>query len=145
MNQGLAEGLRVAKSRIDGKGCFAAFSFSRNQKIAEYVGERISFAEAERRQRNPGKKCIFDVNTQWSVDGSRGGNGTQHINHSCDPNAYPVVSRGRIFFYALREIAPGEEITADYLYELEMDQKRCRCGVSLCLAKHRKTPVINPI
>ena len=139
MNQVLAEGLRVEKSSIDGKGCFAAVPFTRNQKIADYVGDRISFAEAERRQLAPGKKCIFDVNPRWSVDGSRGGNGTQHINHSCDPNAYPLVSRGRIFFYALREIAPDEEITADYLYELEMDKKRCHCGASFCMAKNRKT------
>lgn len=139
MNQGLADSLRVAESSIDGKGCFAVARFSRNQKIAEYVGERISFAEAERRQRVAGKKCVFDVNTKWSIDGSRGGNGTQHINHSCDPNAYPVVSRGRIFFYALREIAPGEEITADYLYELEMDKQRCHCGASLCMARPKET------
>ena len=138
MNQVVAEGLRVAKSRIDGKGCFAAVPFCCDEKIAEYVGERISFAEAERRQLTPGKKCIFDVNPNWSIDGSRGGNGTQHINHSCDPNAYPVVSRGRILFYALREIAPDEEITADYLYELEMDKKRCHCGEALCMARNRK-------
>ena len=54
MNQRLASGLTVARSRIHGKGCFAAILFRQNQQIAEYVGERISLAEAERRRCAPG-------------------------------------------------------------------------------------------
>jgi hypothetical protein len=34
---------------------------------------------------------------------------------------------GRISIHALREIAPMEEITTDYLYELDSDQTSCRC------------------
>src|SRR5712691_739990 len=122
MNNSLAPGLRVAKSSIEGEGCFAAIYFCENQRIAEYVGERISFAEAECRRRAAGKKCICDVDREWSIDGSRGGNGTQYINHSCDPNSYLVVSRSRVFLHALREIIPGEEITTDYLYEMGLDR-----------------------
>src|SRR5712664_930763 len=117
MNQKLAPGLRVAESRIDGSGCFAASDFRRDQRIAEYVGERITFAEAERRQQEPGKKCVCDIDKEWSIDGSLGGNGTQYINHSCDPNAYLVTFEGRLFLHALRDIAATEEITAEYLYE----------------------------
>lgn len=131
----LAYGLRVAESNIDGKGCFAAVSFRRNEQIAEYVGERISFAEAECRRRAPGKKCICDVDREWSIDGSRGGNGTQYINHSCYPNSYLVVSGGRVFIHALREIFPGEEITTDYRYEMGLDQTRCNCQTASCLEK----------
>src|SRR5260370_37600851 len=29
-------------------------------------------------------------------------------------------------------IAPGEEITTDYLYELYFDQTRCRCRTATC-------------
>lgn len=132
MNQSIAPGLRVAKSRIDGQGCFAAVHFRQNQQIAEYVGERISLAEAERRRSAPGKKCICDVDPEWSIDGSRGGNGTQYINHSCEPNSYPVISQRQVFLYALREIIPGEEITTDYLYELYSDHTKCRCRTASC-------------
>lgn len=133
MNTGLAPGIRVRKSGIDGKGCFAATMFCQDQQIAEYVGERIRAAEAEARRRAQGLKCICDIDSEWSIDGSRGGNGTHYINHSCEPNSYLVIKEGRIFLHALQEIVPGEEITADYLYELRLEQRVCRCGTATCL------------
>ena len=135
MNQSLAPGIGVARSRIDGNGCFATAKFCQDQQIAEYIGERISLAEAERRRRAPGKKSICDVDPEWSIDGSRGGNGTQYVNHSCEPNSYLVISEGRVFLHALREIIPGEEITIDYLYELKLDEVECRCRMATCLER----------
>lgn len=132
MNQRLAFGLTVAQSRIHGKGCFAIVSFRPNQQIAEYVGERISLAEAERRRHSARRECICDIDSEWAIDGSEGGNGTQYVNHSCHPNSYVIVSDGRIFIHALREIAPGEEITTDYLYELYSEQTRCLCRTAAC-------------
>ena len=132
INQNLAAGLTVAKSKINGKGCFTAVTFRPDQKIAEYVGERISSKEAERRLRASSKKCICEVNSEWSIDGSRGGNGTQYVNHSCEPNAYVIISHGRVFLHALRCISPGEEITTDYLYELGLDRTRCNCQTASC-------------
>jgi uncharacterized protein len=135
MKEKLAPGLRVAKSRIDGLGCFAAVYFRQNQKIAEFVGERITFAEAERRRSTPGKKCICDVDAEWSIDGSCGGNGTQYVNHSCEPNSYLIISQGQVFLHALKEMAPGEEITTDYLFELALEQTQCNCQAASCLEK----------
>ena len=132
MTEGLAFGLTVAKSRIHGKGCFAAIAFGEHQQIAEYVGERIPLAEAERRRCTQGEKGICDIDSDWAIDGSRGGNGTHCINHSCQPNAYVIVSGRRIFIHALREIAPGEEITTDYRYELNSAQIKCRCQSNGC-------------
>ncbi len=133
MTARFAFGLTIGKSIIHGKGCFAAIPFHPNQQIAEYVGERISLFEAERRRCAPGEQRICDVDAEWAIDGSRGGNGTQYVNHSCQPNSYVIVSEKRIFIYALREIAPGEEITTDYLYELYFDQTRCRCRTATCV------------
>ena len=132
MTQSIALGLAIGKSPIHGKGCFALIPFRQHQRIAEYVGEKISLAEAERRQCAPGQQCICDVDADWAIDGSRGGNGTEYVNHSCQPNSYVIVSEGRIFIHALRQIAPGEEITTDYLYELHSDQTRCRCRTAAC-------------
>ncbi len=142
MNQKLAFGLTVATSRIHGKGCFAIIPFHENQQIAEYLGERISVTEAARRRRAAGEKCICDVDAQWAIDGSRSGNGTQYVNHSCQPNSYVIVSQGRIFLYALGEIAPGEEITTDYLYELRLEQTKCFCGSSSCARRDLPGPIM---
>ena len=132
ITQRLAFGLAIRKSKIHGRGCFATIPYYENQRIAEYVGERISLAEAERRRCAPGEQCICDVDSDWAIDGSRGGNGTQYVNHSCQPNSYVIVSEKRIFIYALRQITPGEEITTDYLYELYSDQTTCRCRTPRC-------------
>ena len=127
----LAPGLSIQKSPIEGKGCFSVTHFKGGRKIAEYTGERITEAEANRRA-NRRRLRICAINDSWSLDGSRGGNGTHYINHSCEPNSYMKILYGRIQFYALRDILPGEEITIDYEMTLHPDSKRCFCGAKSC-------------
>jgi SET domain-containing protein len=127
----LAHGLDVKKSSINGRGCFATLYFPRGKKIAEYTGEKIPNAEAKRRaHRRMLRICAID--SRWSLDGSRGGNGTHYINHSCAPNSFMKILYGHIQFYALRDIHPGEEITIDYESTLHSNKKRCRCGAATC-------------
>ena len=128
----LAEGIEVRPSRIDGKGCYAAAPFKRRRKVAELAGERISRVEAARRMRGKRRLHICAIDAYWNVDSSRGGNGTQYINHCCEPNAYMRVVAGRILIFALRDIEPGEEITLDYGETYHPDTYRCRCGAPSC-------------
>src|ERR1700754_4708148 len=109
----LAPGLTIKPSPIHRKGCFPTKSFRRRHKIAEYTGEKISNAEARRRAHRKMLR-ICEINNRWSLDGSRGGNGTHYINHSCVPNTFMQIIRDHILFFALRDIQPGEEITIDY-------------------------------
>jgi SET domain-containing protein len=127
----LADGLDIAPSDIEGKGCFATTGFRKHRKIAEYAGEKISNAEANRRA-NRRRLRICALNNRWSLDGSRGGNGTHYINHSCEPNAFMKILYNHILFIALRDIEPGEEITIDYESTLHSDRKRCACGARRC-------------
>lgn len=131
MKLNLAAGLEIKKSAINGQGCFSKVLFKRGRKIAEYTGERISNAEANRRaQRRRLRICA--INNRWSLDGSKGGNGTHYINHSCEPNSYMKILYGHILFQALRDIHPGEEITIDYESTLHPNSKKCTCGSTLC-------------
>jgi SET domain-containing protein len=127
----LAPGLSIERSPIHGMGCFATRPFARRKKIAEYTGEKISNAEARRRAHRKMLR-ICEVNNRWSLDGSRGGNGTHYINHSCAPNAFMQILYNHILFIALRDIEAGEEITIDYETTLHPDTKRCICGATLC-------------
>lgn len=127
----LAPGLSIKRSAIEGRGCFAVAQFRRGRKIAEYAGEKITNAEANRRA-NRRKLRICAINHRWSLDGSRGGNGTHYINHSCEPSAYMKILYGHILFIALRDIEPGEEVTIDYESTLHSNKKRCTCGASSC-------------
>jgi len=128
----LAPGLTIRESPINGKGCFAAKLFPRGRKIAEYTGERIDDWEARRRARGRPILRICDIDGRFSLDGSRGGNGTHYINHCCEPNAYMKNLYGHVLFFALRDINPGEEITVDYEETLHPDSKRCHCGAKSC-------------
>ncbi len=57
----------------------------------------------------------------------------RYTNHSCRPNARLQIRDGRIEFYALRDITPGEEITVDYGEPHHEGQLACRCGVEGCV------------
>ena len=128
----LASGLAIAPSRIHGRGCFATIRFARRKKIAEYTGERITNAEAERRGRRRRLLRISGLDGRWSIDGSVGGNGTHYINHSCRPNCFLQTVHGRLLVLALRDIRPGEEITLDYVDSMHSDRKRCSCDAPGC-------------
>lgn len=128
----IAPGIRVGKSRIDGRGCFATQRFKKGRKIVELVGERVSRVEAARRMKGKRRLHICGIDSYWGIDSSRGGNGSQFVNHSCRPNAFLRIIREHIIFFALRDIEPGEEITLDYVESYHRDDYRCRCGVRGC-------------
>jgi uncharacterized protein len=124
--------LAVTKSPLHGLGCFATVRFLKGDRIAEYAGEKISRKDAMGRMKRPNGKRISEVEAEWYIDGSVDGNQTQYINHSCDPNADAFVIGGSLFIFALREIAPGEEITVDYLNSFQQDQSVCQCRTVSC-------------
>jgi uncharacterized protein len=52
------------------------------------------------------------------------------INHSCEPN---VGFAGNIVLVAMRDIAPGEELTTDYaLFDDTDEPMTCNCGAASC-------------
>ena len=130
--QSLAPGIEAKSSPIDGQGCYATRAFRHGSKIAEYVGERISRREIKRRVQGTQRIHICAIDTYWAIDGNVGGNATKYINHSCQPNGDLKIIKGRIFFYAQRDIASGEEITLDYVASWHDDETKCHCGAPTC-------------
>jgi len=124
--------LAMAKSLIDGSGCFAASNFEKNQTVAEFIGEKISRAEGAARRRGRRRYAICALDDDWEIDAGVGGNYTRYLNHSCDPNCEVRVRRGRILIYARRPIRAGEEITVDYETSYHSNRKRCHCGAVNC-------------
>ena len=123
-----AEGLTVAPSCLHGLGCFTTRPFAKGRKIAEYAGtlrrwEEMSVAEAPWEL-----NYILDLDGAWVIDAADGGNPTRYINHSCDANVFMRVTRMHAIFYALRDIAPGEELTWRYfLIDDDGDMQPCHC------------------
>ena len=103
---------RIGRSAT-GMGLFAIRPIKRSAHIATYRGPRLTAKEADRREAR-GARYMFELTSRWAIDGSPRYNIARYINHSCYPNATPIIRKGKITIVALRKIAPGEEITYDY-------------------------------
>jgi len=108
-------GLTARPSPLHGLGCFATQHFPKGRKIAEYEGLRVRFDDLSTDEAPWDLNYIVGIDEVWAVDGSRGGNETRYINHSCKPNVYLRITHGHPIFYALRDIQPDEELVWDYV------------------------------
>lgn len=117
------------RSKISGWGVYAAEPINKNKRIVEYSGEKISSAEADRRETKYQKKgqiWCFTLNRRWFRDGNVGGSMARFINHSCYGNCYSEVVDDIVWIRAAKNIAKGDELTYDYNTEGEAGM-RCRC------------------
>jgi hypothetical protein len=125
------EALTVRPSGITGLGLFAGTRIRARQKIGEFEGEVIGLREARRRAR--GRRIVAIVELErHALDATDTGRGFRYINHSCAPNTYIRCTPERAEFYALRDIASGTELTADYGETQHNGKLRCRCGAANC-------------
>jgi hypothetical protein len=122
----------VKRSNIHGKGLFARSRIPARRKVGELGGEVISQAEARRRARLAHSIKIVELGDGTAIDASRGGNYFKYVNHSCSPNAYMRVAYGRLEFYSLREVKPGEELTCNYGETHHEGALTCRCHSPQC-------------
>jgi uncharacterized protein len=123
---------QVRRSRIQGHGLFALTALPARRKIGELGGERISLREARRRARKTDCIAIVEFSDGTALDASRNGNDFRYVNHSCDPNTFMRLYRGRVEFYALRPVEAGEELTCDYGPTHHDGALPCRCGSAKC-------------
>jgi hypothetical protein len=134
---------RIRRSTIQGRGAFATRDIKKGERLIEYVGERISWAESDRRYDDSNAKrhhtFLFGVNKRIVIDAAVDGNDARFINHSCDPNCEALGEGTRIFIYAKRSIRKGDELFYDYAYAREKDTTEedeklyvCRCGTAKC-------------
>lgn len=137
----------VGGSGIHGWGLFADYPFRKDDIVAEYIGEYISDAVADVREKYYRKQRIQDY--QFKVDGSlvidatlKGGY-ARYINHSCNPNCIAKIVSGkapnqhlkRVIIVAQRDIQATEELSYDYQFPLETDldlRIPCNCGSRHC-------------
>ncbi len=127
--------VEVRPSAIDGRGAFAAEAVPARRKIGEIRGESVSVAEARIRATRSQRIMIVELSAKKAIDFSRSADPMRYTNHSCRPNARLCIRQGRVEFYALREIAPGEEITVDYGETHHDGRLACRCGAPGCVGR----------
>jgi SET domain-containing protein len=151
--------IQTRRSGVHGKGVFAVQDIAAGDTIIEYLGEIISWPEAQARHphdpEQPNHTFYFHIDENHVIDGLIGGNSSRWINHACEPNCEAQEQDRRIFIKALRDIAPGEELNFDY--GLVIDERYtpklkaeypCWCGATSCrgtlLAPKRRSSKKSP-
>lgn len=136
--------MELRGSPIHGLGAFARKDIPKGTRIIEYVGEKITNAEADRRYDDEAMAehhtFLFILNSRHCLDAAYGGNASRFINHSCDPNCEAFIPRGHIWIESIRDIKAGEELAYDYGFEDDKKYTRedylekygCRCGSPKC-------------
>ncbi len=134
--------LRFGRSGLHGVGVFTRDFVPAGEQLLEYVGERITKAEAKRREEARRKRAaagepacvyIFELNARHDLDGDVLHNPARRVNHSCAPNCEAQSDGRRIWLVALRDLAPGEELTYDYGFPFaDARLHPCRCGAAEC-------------
>ena len=141
----VASGKRIQtrRSGVHGKGVFALQAIAEGETLIEYVGEVISWDEAQDRHphdpQDPNHTFYFHVNEDRVIDALHGGNSSRWINHSCAPNCEADEDNDRIFIKAIRNIAAGEELNYDYGLIIDepytkklLAEYPCWCGAKNC-------------
>ena len=137
---------KVKKSKVHGTGIFATIDIEKNTKVIEYIGEKITKSEGDKRsaeriekflsKKNEGSVYIFELNKKYDIDGTPKYNKARYINHSCNPNCEVDVVKGKIWISSIRNIKKGDELNYDYGYAFDKDDFSdhiCKCGNKKCI------------
>ena len=86
-------------------------------KIIQYIGEKISKLEGDKRSEKRIKKYlksektgsvyIFELNKKFDIDGNIKQNKARFINHSCNPNCEVDIIDNEIWISSIKKISPG--------------------------------------
>ena len=133
------------KSRVHGSGLFASQNIKKGSQIIEYVGDKVTKREGDRRadkQINKAKKYnkngmvyVFELNKRYDIDGDVPYNHARLINHSCNPNCEVVIDNNRLWVSAIKNIKKNHELSYNYGYSYDTDygEHICKCGSSRCV------------
>lgn len=113
------KGLETREVSVHGKGLFVCSPIKKGAFVVEYTGNIIPNTIADEME----SMYLFDLENGTSIDGSPEWNLARYINHGCFPNVEAELDEelGRVFIYATRDIAAGEELFIDYGSEFVSD------------------------
>ncbi|HQV61434.1 MAG: SET domain-containing protein-lysine N-methyltransferase [Chitinophagaceae bacterium] len=124
--------VKVAKSKIAGKGAYALQTIPAKKKIGDLGGVIITMKEAMKLIKNLKVINLVELDNDLALNASAKPNDMRFINHSCDPNTYLRVMKNRVEFYALKKIKKGQELSCDYGETHHEGTLPCRCGAKNC-------------
>ncbi|MCI0486458.1 MAG: SET domain-containing protein-lysine N-methyltransferase [Blastocatellia bacterium] len=122
----------VRESPIHGKGLFAKQAIAAGEVVAVKGGHVLATKEWTTLEKSLGPADIQISEDLFiaPVRKEQREGSMLYTNHSCDPN---IAIQGQIVFVAMRDIAPGEELTHDWATTDDLDyEMQCNCGAPNC-------------
>jgi uncharacterized protein len=123
---------KAEASRLHGRGLFAAEPIERGEVVAVKGGHIVdagTLARLSDRLQNSEIQITEGLHLAALTEDEYEPV-MLFLNHSCDPN---VGFAGNVVLVAMREVAPGEELTTDYaLFDTSAGEMACACGASSC-------------
>jgi hypothetical protein len=109
-----------------GRGVFTDAPIAAGTKIMSFTGPMLRYADT-----TP-QTYALQIGPDLYIGASGGLDDI--FNHSCEPNAGIRIDGTRVDLYAIRDIAPGEEVCFDYSTTLDEDDftMPCQCGTPSC-------------
>lgn len=124
--------VKVATSKIAGKGAYALQRIPARKKIGDLGGTIITMKEAMKLIKDLKVINLVELDDDLALNASANPNDLRFINHSCDPNTYLRVMKNRVEFYALKNIKKGQEMSCDYGETHHEGTLPCKCGAKNC-------------
>ena len=133
------------KSYVHGSGLFASQNIKKGTKIIEYIGDKVTKKEGDKRadkqikqykkNKNNGMVYVFELNKLYDIDGSVAHNHAKLINHSCNPNCEVEITNNEIWISSIKRIKKNTELSYNYGYSYDTDyvDHICKCGSSKCV------------
>ena len=133
------------KSHVHGSGLFAVQNIKKGSKIIEYIGDKVTKKEGDKRadkqikqykkNKNNGMVYVFELNKLYDIDGSVSHNHAKLINHSCNSNCEVEIINNEIWISAIKNIKKNTELSYNYGYSYDTDyvDHICKCGSSKCV------------
>jgi uncharacterized protein len=122
--------LVVRPSRIHAVGVFTTTPVRKGTRLVEYLGPLLTPQEADRLYDGAPRTYLYGLEDgKTIIDGEGLG---AYLNHSCDPNCEIDEIKKRVWIFALRDIAAGEELLWDYNLYDDDDPAPCHCGSPKC-------------
>jgi len=128
---------KIVKFKKIGRGIVARQDIPAGTVIGDYLGRLIDDKEVDCLERLYKGECyalhywkdlsVFPLDVKAP--------GVHLLNNSCTNNCSTFFYYGHSLIFALRKILAGEELSLDYLFELENNEEyaaNCHCGSPLC-------------
>ena len=124
--------VEVRQAKI-GKGIFAIEPIIKGEVVLDFSTgpEKYLPPKEAAAYEKAGNHFIIQVGDELYLVATDGPERADFINHSCDPNC---GIRGKVTVVAMRDIAPGEEITFDYMMteSWRWYKMTCLCRTPVC-------------